>query len=82
VKIRNIIKEQKELIYSNTYLLTCQERELKMDDDALPAKAQLTEMVDNMEEWQAKLVLSFARTLFGSELTASKEQPLKCEFAS
>lgn len=54
-----------------------------MDDlDALPVKAQLTKMVDNMEEWQAKLVLSFVKTLFGPEPTASKEQALTCEFAS
>ena len=47
--------------------------------DGLTVKAQLAKMVDNMDEWQAQLVLSFVKTLFGPEPTVSKEHPDKCE---
>lgn len=45
-----------------------------MDDDALPVKDQLTKMVDDMDDWQVKLVLSFVRTLFGPEPTPAEKQ--------
>lgn len=38
-----------------------------MNDDPLPLKIQLSQIVDGMEEWQARLVLSFVKTLFGPE---------------
>ena len=42
--------------------------------DHPPSKKQLSQMVDNMEEWQVKLVLSFVRTLFGPEPMPAEEQ--------
>lgn len=44
------------------------------DHDPLPLKNQLHRMVDGMDDWQTRLVLSFVKTLFGSELTPEKEQ--------
>lgn len=39
-----------------------------MDDlDPLPAKVQLVRIVAGITEWQARLVLSFVTTLFGSD---------------
>lgn len=46
-----------------------------MDDlDHPPSKKQLSQIVDSMEEWQVKLVLSFVRTLFGPEPMPAEEQ--------
>lgn len=46
-----------------------------MDDlDHPPSKKQLSQMVDDMDDWQVKLVLSFVRTLFGPEPTPAEKQ--------
>lgn len=44
------------------------------DLDPLPLKTQLSRIVDDMEDWQTRLVLSFVKTLFGPEPTPTKEQ--------
>lgn len=46
------------------------------DADPLPIKAQLSRIVDDLEDWQARLVLSFTRTVF--DLTP-KQHPRKNE---
>lgn len=42
--------------------------------DPLPLKNQLSRIVEGMDDWQVRLVLSFVKTLFGSEPTLSKDQ--------
>lgn len=44
------------------------------DPDPPSLKAQLSQIVEGMEDWQTQLVLSFVNTLFGSEPIPAKEQ--------
>lgn len=44
------------------------------DPDPPPPKVQLSQIVEGLEDWQTRLVLSFVKTLFGSEPTPAKEQ--------
>ena len=39
------------------------------DADPLPLKTQLSHIVDNLEDWQTRLVLSFVQTVFDLEPT-------------
>lgn len=44
------------------------------DLDPFPEKTELLRRVEGMEDWQTRLVLSFVKTLFGSEPMPVKEQ--------
>jgi hypothetical protein len=39
-----------------------------------PVKDQLSRIVETLTEWQARLVLSFTKTVFGSETSAMGER--------
>ena len=43
------------------------------DLDPFPEKTELLRRVEGMEDWQTRLVLSFVKTLFGSEPAPAKD---------